>query len=582
MTLLNFENHVEPKILKRGAEYFQNGNIEFIEEIKKNFWVADVLGSDDYQIKIRLTGKNEIKSCECTCPYDYGAECKHIVAVLYAILEQKTLEVIPEKSVKNTPRGKKMSFDTLSEKINLKEYQDFIKHYSKTDKSFKDTFELHFAEKDNSFDFEKKYTDLIKKAIRGHISRGFVDYSASNKLGKELQKYVGTAQQYFTSHNYRDAFVLSKVLIGTVCPVFEYCDDSNGYVAACAEEALQLLSQLIKAPVSLEFKETIAGFFKEELQKPIYFNYGDFGYDMTAMYAQLSINIHKPNDFIQFIDAKIQQAKSYDYDRNFFISQKILFLKEIGKEEEVQELIRQNLEVSEIRAIEINRCIEEGEYEKAKQLLAEGIKIAEKKNHPGTVSQWEIELLKIAVLEKDIVMIRYFSKKFAFGGRILDILYYNQWKNTYPQEEWKEIIEKEIAIIINKVNEAGKKYVRYNAQLLNSDLLYYLAPIYIQENYLDQLLGLVQKEKNLDNILSCYPYLKNQYPTETMEVLVPALENEGIHSEGRSQYKNLARKMQYLITDFPQSKEKVLEVAQKLKVKYPRRPAMIEELNKLF
>ena len=163
MTLLNFENHVEPKILKRGAEYFQNGNIEFIEETKKNFWVADVLGSDDYQIKIRLTGKNEIKSCECTCPYDYGAECKHIVAVLYAILDQKTLKVIPENPVNNTPKGKKMSFETLLEKINLKEYQDFIKHYSKTDKNFKDTFELHFAEKDNSFNFEKKYTDLIKK-----------------------------------------------------------------------------------------------------------------------------------------------------------------------------------------------------------------------------------------------------------------------------------------------------------------------------------------------------------------------------------------------------------------------------------
>lgn len=417
MTLLNFEDCIEPKILKRGAEYFQNGNIKFIEEIKKNFWVVDVLGSDDYQVEIHLTVKNEIKSCECTCPYD-DTECKHIAAALYAIQEYKTLEVIPEKSVKTTRKAKKMSFDTLLEKITLKEYQDFIKHYSKEDKNFKDAFELHFAEKDNTFDFEKKYTDLIIKIIKSHTSRGYIDYYASNKLGKELRKYTSTVQQYFSSHNYRDAFILSKVMISNICPVFEYCDDSNGYVRGGVEEVLQLMSQLIETPVSLEFKETIASFIREELQKPIYFNYGDFGYTMTNMYAQLTKNIHKPNDFIQFIDAKIQQAKSYDYDRNFFVSQKILFLKKIGKDKEVQQLIQQNLEVPEIRAIAINTCIKEGEYEKAKKLLKEGIEIAEKKSHPGTVSQWEKKLLEIAVLEKDILMTRFFLEKWHLPAEV--------------------------------------------------------------------------------------------------------------------------------------------------------------------
>jgi len=40
--------------------------------------------------------------------------------------------------------------------------------------------------------------------------------------------------------------------------------------------------------------------------------------------------------------------------------------------------------------------------------------------------------------------------------------------------------------------------------------------------------------------------------------------------------------MQFIINDLPESKEKILAVAQKLKAKYPRRPAMIEELEKLF
>ncbi|MFE3868384.1 SWIM zinc finger domain-containing protein [Flavobacterium sp. LS2P90] len=581
MTIENFENQIESTILKRGKEYFLKGNVEFFEEIKKNNWAAGVVGTDDYQIEIQLGSKGEIKSYECTCPYDYSAECKHIVAVLYTILKQKTTEVILEKIVEKPSKDKKMSFEALLEKISLKEYQDFIKQYSKKDRNFKDTFELHFAEKDNTFNFEKKYTDLIKKAIKSHTSRGFIDYYASNKLGKELGKYGATIQQYLTNKNYRDAFVLCKVLVREVCPVFEYCDDSNGYVAGCAEETFTLLSQLIEATVSLEFKEQIAHFVKEELQNPIYFDYGDFGYTLIDMYADLSINIYKPNDFIEFIDAKIHKAKSYDYDRNFFIKQKVQFLSKIGRENELQELIHQNIEISEIRAIEINNCIEEGEYDKAKQLLSEGIKIAEKKQHSGTVYQWEKELLKIAVLQKDLPMICYFSRKFAFDGG-LNTTYYNQWKNTFHKEKWKKVIEKEIATIINKVNEASKKSVLCDVQRLNSAKLYHLAPIYIQENYFDRLFELVQIEQNLDNVLTYYPYLKNQYSTEMVEVLVPALEKEGEHSEGRSQYKNLVKKMQFLIKDFPESKQKILEVAKKLKVKYPRRPAMLEELNKLF
>lgn len=577
MTLQDFENQIDSKIKQRGKVYFQEGNVQFIEEVKKNVWAADVVGTDDYQVEIQLGSKGDIKKYECSCPYDYGTICKHVVAVLYSIIEQKTVNVTPQK----TTNGKKVTFDKMLQSITLQEYQDFVKHFSKTNKNFKDEFELFFAEKNPSFDIEKKYSELIKKAIRTNTSRGFIDYHSSTKLGKELQKYVDTSEQFFTNKNYRDAFALSKVLIRELCPIFVYCDDSNGYVAECADRAVDKLFELLNVSVSIEFKEQIAHFVKVELQNPIYFKYGDFGYNLVILYTKISIVIHKTTDFIEFIDDKIERCKNNDYDKKFFIQQKILFLMELGEEDKVQELILQNLEVPDIRAIEINRLIEQKEYEKAKILLAEGITIAEKKNHAGTVFQWEKELLRIAVLENNIELIRYFSKKFAFD-RGLNIPFYERWKNTFPNEEWKEIIENEINKIINKVNEASKKYVLYDFRLANSTLLNHLEPIYVQENYLDRLLELVQKEQNLDNVLTYFPYLKNQYSIEIIELLVPVFEKHGDHSEGRSQYKHLAKKMQFIIKDLPESKEKILAVAKKLMNKYPRRPAMLEELDMLF
>lgn len=581
MTLQNFENQIDLKTLKKGKEYFNNGNVEFIEETQKNIWKADVSGTDDYQVKIQLGVKNEIKEWECDCPYDYGDICKHVIAVLYAVLEQKIMDITPKEDVKKTTKDKKTSLDTLLNKIELKEYQDFIKYYSGINKNFKDEFIVYFSEKDESFDLEQKYTELIKKTIKNHTSRGFIDYYASNKLVKELNHYLNAASSYFAKNNFRDATTIIKIIIKEVSEVLEYCDDSNGYVSDCVDSAIEQLYQISKVPVSIDFKEQIAVFLKTELQKKIYFDYGNIGYDLTHLFGEVCTAIYKTDDFIQFLDYKIESSKNYDYDRKFFIETKISFLAKAGKETEVQDLIQQNLEIPEIRALEIDRAMKEENYEKAKFFLADGIKIAENKRHPGTVMQWEKTLLQIAVLEKDIQTERYFSRKFAFDSNTFSAEYYVQWKKSFIKEEWIEIIEGVIKSIIKKESESNNKSSFYNQNYIHQTLLFHLGPIYIQENYLDRLLQLVQKQNRLDTILMYQPHLIKEYPNELFAVYVPAIEAAGDCVNDRGQYKSLANTMKKIIKDFPDKKESILEIAHKLKAKYPRRPAMIEEFNKI-
>lgn len=582
MTLQDFENQIDSKILKRGKEYFNNDCVEFLEETKKGYWTANVSGTDEYTVEIQLDSKENIKKCFCDCPYDYGDICKHIVAVLYAISEDKIMDITPKPVSKaKEPKVKKTSFNALLSKIELKEYQDFIKQYSQINKNFKDQFELYFSEKNESFDLKKKYVDIIKSVIKKHTSRGFIDYLASNKLGKELNQYLDVAKEYLSKNNYRDATVLFQIIIKEVIKVVEYCDDSNGYVVDNIDEAISNLTEMVNTPVSFEFKEKIADFLKEELKKKIYFDYGNFGYDLTETYAAFCIKTDRKDEFLQFLDLKIQSAKDDDYDRSFFIKEKISFLSRIGSTDEAKKIIKQNLDISEIRNLEIDRKIENQDYEAAKKLISEGIKIAEAKRHSGTVFQYEKKLLAIAVLEKDIQLERYFSRKFALD-RTLDSAYYNQWKNTYSKEEWTQTIEEVIVGITKKVTETVRNNTFSNSNSLNVSLLYSLGSIYIQENYWDRLLTLVQKQENLTTILTYYPHLLKAYPNELLDILIPVLEREGDKSEGRSQYKDLANKMKSIMKDYPQEKERILEIAQKLKIKYPRRPAMLEELNKLF
>lgn len=582
MTLQDFENQIDSVILKRGKEYFNNDSVEFLEEIKKGYWTANVSGTDEYTVEIQLGSKDSIKKCFCDCPYDYGDICKHIVAVLYAISEEKFIDITPKSANKEKEtKGRKPSFDVLLSKIELKEYQDFIKHYSQINKTFKYQFELYFSEKNESFDLENKYVDIIKSVIKKHTSRGYIDYPASNKLGKELNQYLDVAKGYLSKNNYRDATVLYQIIIKEVSKVFEYCDDSNGYVVDNVDEAISNLYEMVNAPVSFDFKEKITDFLKQELKNKSYFDYGNFGYDLTQTYASFCIKTDRKDEFIQYLDSKIQSAKNDDYDREFFIKTKISFLSDIGSTDEIKNIIQQNLDIPEIRSIEIDRNIKNQDYETAKKLISEGIKTAETKKHSGTVFQFEKKLLAIAVLERDIQLERYFSRKFALG-QTLNSFYYEQWKSTYRKEEWIQTIEEVISEVAKKINDTVKNNAFHNYNSLNTNLLYRLGPVYIQENYWDRLLELIQKQENLITILTYYPHLIKIYPNELLDIIIPILEKEGDKSDGRSQYKDLANKIKLIIKDYPKDKERILEVARKLKIKYPRRPAMLEELNKLF
>ena len=582
MTLQDFEKQIDSVILKRGKEYFNNNSVEFLEEINKGYWTANVSGTDEYTVEIQLGSNDSIKKCFCDCPYDYGDICKHIVAVLYAISEDKVIGITPKPASKDKePKVRKPSFDVLLSKIELKEYQDFIKQYSHINKNFKDQFELYFSEKNESFDLEKKYSDIIKSVIKKHTSRGYIDYSASNKLGKELKQYLDIAKQYLSKNNYRDATVLYQIIIKEVSKVFEYCDDSNGFVVENVDESISNLAEMLNAPVSFDFKEKIADFLKDELQNKMYFEYGNLGYDLTETYASFCIKTGRKDEFLQYLDSKIQFAKNDDYERAFFIKTKILFLSGIDSTDEIKNIIQQNVDIPEIRSIEIDRNIKNQDYETAKKLISEGIKTAETKKHSGTVFQFKKKLLAIAVLEKDIQLERYFSRKFALG-QTLDSTYYKQWKSTYSKEEWIQTIEELILEVTKKINDTLKNNIFHNYNSLNTNLLYRLGPIYIQENYWDRLLALVQKQENLITILTYYPYLIKIYPNELLDIIISVFEKEGDKSEGRSQYKDLANKMKSIIKDYPQDKERILEVARKLKFKYPRRPAMREELDKLF
>jgi hypothetical protein len=305
------------------------------------------------------------------------------------------------------------------------------------------------------------------------------------------------------------------------------------------------------------------------------------------VYKDLAVQLKNAPMFLNFIDEKIKTlVGQYDsYEKGYFQKSKISFLREIGKEEDADKLVLENIDIVEVRMELVNIAIKKKDYIEAKRLLADGIAVAEKKEHPGTVSVWEKELLRIAQIEKDVSIVRRLTKYFSFD-RGFSSEYYVQWRQSYKQDEWASVIELEIKAITKKITDDWEKGKSKMWNPTNyPPLLQYLAPIYIQEKYWDRLFVLVQQVNKLDTTLQYQQYLITDYKEELIAIYILTLEEYGKKTNDRNSYHDLATKMKTIIKTIPESKAKVVEVAKKLIQMFsvkPRRPAMIEELSKVF
>ena len=74
------------KSFDRGLDYFQAGAVEGLM-LSKGWLIAQVIGSDNYHVRLRVDGYNPQWQCDCPVGQD-GLFCKHCVAVGLAWLEQ--------------------------------------------------------------------------------------------------------------------------------------------------------------------------------------------------------------------------------------------------------------------------------------------------------------------------------------------------------------------------------------------------------------------------------------------------------------------------------------------------------------
>src|SRR5262245_61974411 len=93
-----------PESFARGRSYLDEGAVSDLIR-RGDRLTAEVEGSDfaPYQVSIGLHDGG-VAEARCTCPYDWGGYCKHIVAVLLKFANEPT-RTIERKSLAELLRG---------------------------------------------------------------------------------------------------------------------------------------------------------------------------------------------------------------------------------------------------------------------------------------------------------------------------------------------------------------------------------------------------------------------------------------------------------------------------------------------
>jgi len=206
---------------ERGYTYYKQRRVKD-PLVNENVIIAEVVGTDNYQVKIFLD-KGDVS---CTCP-DGAGYCKHVIAVMLAYKNNK-------KSFSNA----RDIFSDLRKK-NKDELISIIKQMYLNKITLNDLLKIQNSKIKNIKVFSKDLYGV------DDLFGEYVDYYEIQDLLKKLDSLMILALDCKEKNDFNASFAILWSLIRTISYKIGDCDDSNGQVGEFFFECIEELSGII-------------------------------------------------------------------------------------------------------------------------------------------------------------------------------------------------------------------------------------------------------------------------------------------------------------------------------------------------
>ncbi|MDC7136132.1 SWIM zinc finger family protein [Bacteroides zhangwenhongii] len=577
IALDNFESCVPYRILLRGEEYYEIGAVSELEEDSPGEWTATVEGTENYSVEISMDGK-EIKSWYCDCPYD-GEICKHVVATLLAIRDN-------EKKVNRSAFSKMkvevkeavvidetVNMQQLLSFVNPQELSQFIYEYASMHPEFKTALLNRFMAKElSATSKEKDYRAEIQKVFndsyynkKSRYHNRYDDFDCDwETVFNRMDTFLEKADFFLNVGNIDTAIDIALQTLRSIGENYEdellYNDDL--YPSDYCEQAGDLLIKVIEHPKTTQKQKT--AILQELGQLAKLSTYRDYDlYDIDELLMQINLSIQPAEKALELIDKLLEERKD-TYDLYQIVLRKVNLLTGLHEEQKAADTIRQYLYLTEIREMEVDKLIASCQYDEAIRLLNEGIEIAEKEEHIGTVDEWLKTKLRIyEMTHQTSDVINTCRLLFVLGRDRLE--YYSKLKTLVPKEEWKSFLD-------TMMKET--QFSKYFSFGENDE-----AEIYVREKDYERLFMLLSSVNynQLKALMKYAHHLKNTHSEPLIAMYTSLLNDYAEQNLGRNHYEFVAQAL-LCAKKLNGGQEAVKRLVAEFRIKYKRRPAMMEVL----
>ncbi|WP_166241001.1 hypothetical protein [Paenibacillus turpanensis] len=390
--------------------------------------------------------------------------------------------------------------------------------------------------------------EQIKKLISYHSDRGFLHYGDCNRVCDELIRIAARSKML---EDQLLAMDIQLHILAETAKLISHADTSSGAAGDTIDFSLEAIEECSKSAPENLHKAMFDSLLKT-VKKKAFSEWKEVGYKLLRSAVYLVQDQNQAKKVYELFPILGNMYGGKEYPDRYLITHGII--ERLEGEAASEQYLLEHLEVPEIRMIVVKRAIAAKNYDWAEKLAADALRKDRSFLEP---SKWAYALERIYAetgnREKRLEMARLILLK----G---DTSFYRKIKELCSSEEiWEEQRE---ALL----QELSKAYMYH----IYADLL-------SKEGEEARLLQVVQEHPNL--IEDYGRQLSVLFPEETYTIYENYIEEQAATATDRRKYKGVCK----LIRGYSAAGAKTAALAaiQRLIEKYPRRPAMVDELEGL-
>ncbi len=501
--LKDIELQFEDSIIEKAEKLLQNGALQDLKELDRNFWEAKIIienkSNEEYEVEAQIS-PSKVKDYSCDCEtFLKDKFCSHIIAVLLRIRElQKAKEALREEKKKNQgiPGLAKLNTAHLLKSIEEEELKAFVRSYARMNKEFSLSLKAKFAPNIQHMDLDLKYSQIVSATVKTACP-------ANNKINARGLRLIllighqlfGHAQDAMVLRHFSESFAIQKSLLVEILPCLRKIQPNKDDLISLINQIILAFKELNKKGEAPALRKEIWSFLFEETNRAAYIKYG-FDNALLEVLIELAVEKHQQEDLIEVLDEMIFYSESKPNQQVNYLLSKIVLIEKAGLKKSLKELLENNLDKPKILLEAIRIADEKGEVRRMKQLADLG-----NKKFAGTkyMPFFSETLLQVAIQESDLNQISKLAKLRLLQTYHLD--YFRLLKKSGADYDPAKIIKS----IQQKVYSLEQR-----------DLV---AAIYAQEKDFENLIAYIKRIRSFDLLLRYDTFfLKNDKMADAREL----------------------------------------------------------------